>query len=91
MICYYSYGYIIFRFSVSIFDSTDFTHFLKYCFYSINIEYGIYVLHNPLEGLAEEKLREINEAYDYIMKFEGNDSFTRDSGGFGASSEFAQR
>ncbi len=45
---------------------------------------------NPLEGLAEEKLREINEAYDYIMKFGGNGSFTGDSGGFGASSEFAQ-
>lgn len=45
---------------------------------------------NPLEGLAEEKLREINEAYDYIMKFGGNGSFTGDRGGFGASSEFAQ-
>ena len=45
---------------------------------------------NPLEGLAEEKLREINEAYDYIMKFGGNGSFTGDNDGFGASSKFAQ-
>ncbi|MGE5613664.1 MAG: J domain-containing protein [Bacillota bacterium] len=31
---------------------------------------------NPLSKLAEEKLREINEAYDYLMK---NASFRRDS------------
>lgn len=27
---------------------------------------------NPLSELAEEKLREINEAYDYIIKNAGN-------------------
>jgi len=32
---------------------------------------------NPLSKLAEEKLREINEAYEYLMK---NGNFKRDSG-----------
>ena len=30
---------------------------------------------NPLSDLAEEKLKEINEAYDYLMKNKGNNSY----------------
>jgi len=39
---------------------------------------------NPLSGLAEEKLREINEAYDYLMK---NQSGGNRSGSWGQSGE----
>jgi molecular chaperone DnaJ len=39
---------------------------------------------NPLSKLAEEKLREVNEAYDYLMKsgnFRKSGGFSNDSGG----------
>jgi molecular chaperone DnaJ len=36
---------------------------------------------NPLYELAEEKLQEINEAYDYLMKNEGVSSYGRSSYG----------
>lgn len=38
---------------------------------------------NPLAGLAEDKMREINEAYDYLMKNKGNAGVY--SGSYGGS------
>lgn len=35
---------------------------------------------NPLQDLAEEKMRELNEAYDYLMKNVNDDPFTKNSG-----------
>lgn len=31
---------------------------------------------NPLKDLAEDKMRDINEAYDYLMKNEGNNTYS---------------
>lgn len=47
---------------------------------------------NPLGDLAQEKLREVNEAYDAIMKygFTGNYGGARQSGGQESNAEFAQ-
>ncbi|MBE6911657.1 MAG: J domain-containing protein [Ruminococcaceae bacterium] len=39
-------------------------------------------INNPLADLAEEKMKEINEAYDAIIK--GNASGTQTSGGYGS-------
>lgn len=36
---------------------------------------------NPLQDLAEEKLQEINEAYEYLMKNGGKDSYDSGTGG----------
>lgn len=36
---------------------------------------------NPLQDLAEEKLQEINEAYEYLMKNGGNGGYESYSGG----------
>lgn len=49
---------------------------------------------NPLADLAEEKLREVNEAYDYLTK--NNGSYSSSSGGYsygggsGSAPEFQQ-
>lgn len=45
---------------------------------------------NPLGELAQEKLREVNEAYDYIMKFGKKNSAGGYGGDYGSNSEFAQ-
>ncbi|URZ05378.1 J domain-containing protein [Clostridium felsineum] len=37
---------------------------------------------NPLKTLAEEKMREINEAYDFLMKNSQNNSYTNSSSGY---------
>lgn len=41
---------------------------------------------NPLRDLAEEKMREINEAYDYLMKNSSEDSYYRSEGNTAQSS-----
>lgn len=48
---------------------------------------------NPLSDLAEEKLQEINEAYDYLMKNGGSGAgySTGSSGGSGYEQQQAQR
>ncbi len=51
---------------------------------------------NPLEDLAQEKMKEINEAYDAIMKGNGNSTYASGSyggnasGGYGGSAVFAE-
>lgn len=51
---------------------------------------------NPLQDLAEEKLQEINEAYEYLSKnngkggYEGNSSGVRNNGSRGQSPEFIE-
>ncbi|NTV89904.1 MAG: DnaJ domain-containing protein [Clostridiales bacterium] len=41
---------------------------------------------NPLSGLAEEKLKELNEAYDYLMKNPGNRSAKSSRSSYGGGS-----
>ena len=38
---------------------------------------------NPLADLAQEKLQEINEAYDYLEKNHGNSAYSQVPSGFG--------
>ncbi|MFZ5351567.1 MAG: DnaJ domain-containing protein [Bacillota bacterium] len=51
-------------------------------------------MNNPLSDLAQEKLKEINEAYDYLMKKAGQSSYRNEGGhnnnGSSASSEYTQ-
>jgi molecular chaperone DnaJ len=42
---------------------------------------------NPLSGLAEEKLQEVNEAYDMLMKGNGNGSHNQGGGYSGGNSQ----
>jgi molecular chaperone DnaJ len=46
---------------------------------------------NPLCELAEEKLQEINEAYEYLMKNEGGNSYGRGARGAGSYGESGGR
>ncbi|KRQ86524.1 Chaperone protein DnaJ [Caloramator mitchellensis] len=43
---------------------------------------------NPLRELAEEKLREINEAYEYLLKNHGQGTYSSGSYSYGGYSEF---
>ena len=45
---------------------------------------------NPLADLAEEKLQEINEAYDMLMKGRGRSGGSTGSTGYGATPDYMQ-
>ena len=45
---------------------------------------------NPLADLAEEKLQEINEAYDMLMKGRGRNGGSTGSTGYGATPDYMQ-